>query len=193
MGAYDAYADPCPWENFIYRDIAVLGYSVPSNPQYLDVTVLIPPGFFKPIYPRPGDQRIDVTFQAFITNIDGSNVNTAGFVSSELFMVNYGAFSVVNPVTPNNYGNSIPALGSFAPLPVLAAEAYDPTSLPVGGVNYPIWTRQTTGELETTIYADDALNPGSVWGRAFVQINGNIADPNAVTVTSRLKWAPHPE
>lgn len=170
----------------------LLSYSGPTDPIY-SVTFQ---KFDGSQIPRPGrtpdygdDFLVDVTFDGLISIGDPASINTVGVVYAELF---YGLPSA--SLAPIGFGNNFPP--TFTPqddsacVLVAALEAFDPTSLPVGGVNFPIWTHLSVDALTVRTYARDQRNPGQggLLGVVAVQINGNAVTANGCQVTTRFRW-----
>jgi hypothetical protein len=174
------------WENQAATRRDVLTYNVASAPQYYECYLKLPNlmPLIKPLIQIDGlEERVlvDVSYEAFLLAQD-ANMNSAGILTSQLGYLPTGAISG----NPNNYGNALPNLDVQA-VP-LVAETYDPTSLPVGGVNYPIWTKSSSQPLTARQYADDTANPpSSLWGFTFVQLNASVTG-SVVTIEQHIHW-----
>lgn len=205
----DEQAWRADWERLVRTSPQVLEYNVASNPQYWIYLDYLPdlisgmtgksgglpvsaPGPQIVIPKKTHDVPvISVSVKAHMST-DSGNVNTAGFLGAVLGYLPSSSGHEPNDTNavPIDAGNSIPSLGNIGYVNGPEdAVSYDPTSLPVGGVNFPIWTRSNVEPLTTQVYLDRS-GPGILWYAAIVQINANLDVSDAVTVTSRWTWAP---
>ena len=176
------------WERRIGDIQSNLAYTVPSAPQYWFCLqrFIPPPWLTTEVKART---LIDVTFDGVVGGYS-ANLNTAGFLGAQVFHYSGGAY--INPTQPpGTTDNSIPGFitdagGAF----VLSSEVYEPVSLPIGGVDYPIWTQQSFDPLTVRTYINDTENPGNLWGIAWVQVNDTLEEADACTVITHMRWDP---
>jgi hypothetical protein len=122
---------------------------------------------------------VQVRYEVFIIARTPA-VNTAGILCTEFAFAN-----LPDPNPPAFLSNTLPILDQNS-LPLIA-QAYDPTGLPIGGVNFPIWTRAVSDPLIATIYANDTENTGRLWAMAFIQINAALTG-EMVGVLQHIHW-----
>lgn len=181
------------WDNVAATRVDDLAYNVDSDPQYWAVYLNFPTpssvDYVSFQTPPVAERRlIQVTYFAEIIDVD-STVNSAGFLFAELLFSSQGLFGTQTSVVPTSLGNSFPTLNSYSSW-TAGGDGYDPISLPVGGVNYPIWTRALIDPL-TAVVDLDAAPYGPLWGETVVQVNGTINTvTNAATVRQTMTWAP---
>jgi hypothetical protein len=138
----------------------------------------------EPLLPTgPLSERVllEVTYELFVASQD-ANTTSVGFIYAELAYDPSRDVKKFQP--PQDFGLVFP---SPPPLIPLAAEAYDPVLMPLGGANFPTWTKTSTGVLNVNTYANDDDNPGTLWGVGAVQVIGSLIGATA-TVTHHLHW-----
>ena len=127
-------------------------------------------------------ELIRVTFRAFIRNINPA-VQFIGFTCAYL---GYAP----TPHGPVDLGaGSIPGINSgVAVLPLVDSADYDPVSLPVGGVTFPIWQRKSIDPLTADHYIERADNPNFLVGCTIVQVQASTALSPAATVDMWFRY-----
>lgn len=173
------------WENLANQRIETLTYSISAAPQYFEIYLPLPSllPVIEPLMPTVALSEhvlVDVRYEAFITH-KAPSINTAGFCAAELGFYTFSP----PPAGPTNLDVVVPVLDPLAQ--PLVAEAYDPTGLPIGGVNYPIWSKAAIDPLIATVYANPNDNPQPLWAMAFVQVNGSLIG-DTVTIIHHIHW-----
>ena len=179
-----------------------LNYTVASNPQYYLVghRLVMPATQAPPVAPPSADASrllIDVTFDATMFPNPAGVASYWGFLGGQMLHSSNAGFAQGSfpPATTNNniapfvteQGSSWTTPGG-PPTTIMQQVSYDPISLPVGGVNYPIWTQPTLDPMTVRCYAKDASNPGNLWGVAVCQILDSLAESPAVYCLTRMWW-----
>lgn len=150
-----------------------------TAPQYFTVSDYVP-DLQSRLLTGPGaggpEPVVAISVQAFLQIIDTANVQYAGIVAARIGYVNVpGGGSAILTTS----GASFPSTGWTQ---LLAAEAYDPMSLPLGGVDYPVWTRAASDPLAANIRLDRA-GPGYPWVSVDFWVYSAAGDADAVQVT----------
>lgn len=188
-----------PFERVLRNHAEFVGYTVASNPQYWAIFDYLPDlrspsgtGQIAIPYQVPDDLLLAVTASATVVITATPDVNSVGFLGAAIGYLQSTQANQPQDVNcvPVNFNNTIPQLGSLGFLNnPEAAISYDPTSLPVGGVDFPIWTKTATDPLSSQVYIDRS-GPGIFWFAALLQVNGNTNINPAAEVVTRWEWAP---
>ena len=173
------------WEQRSDQIANVFSYIEESGPQYsVCFHRFIPPPWL------PGRVRdralIEVTFDAVIGDIS-ANVNYVGFVGAQLFYYSQGAYagqSIAAQTKSTPYAFITDNLGPIC----VAGEAYSPVSLPIGGVDYPVWTQLQVDPLTVRTYLNDSDNPGFLWAQTYLQLIDSIEEAGAATCVTHMSW-----
>lgn len=188
-----------PFERVIRNHIENIDYSVASQPQYWAVFDYLPDlrspsGTGQVAIPFQSTDEILVGVTASATLVVNATADVAsiGFLGAAIGYLRNQQSNQPQDINcvPVNFGNTIPQLGQLGFLnnPEQSV-SYDPTSLPVGGVDFPIWTRTAVDPLTSQVYLDRS-GPGIYWFASLVQVNGSVDAVAAASVITRWEWAP---
>lgn len=121
------------------------------------------------------NEIIHVEFKANIQAVDPS-IQYIGILGA------YLGYPPVPPTTPN-IDLGAPQIPSPPTLdPRIDAVEYDPTNLPVGGVDFPIWQRKVVDPLHADHFLTPQENPHALVGFVLIQVTGSTFVNPAATV-----------
>lgn len=185
----------CPWQRVVRSHQENLDYNaINAQPNYWFALDYLPDLTEQIMVTAPAHDSplVEITVSSTLNNLNTGVVNTLGILAAAFGYLPTAANTEPSDINclPISSGSTIPTVPD---VPFIrgpeAFVAYDPTSLPVGGVNFPIWLRTVADPISTVVKLDRS-GPGIFWYTVLVQINGNAIATAVADVTTRWEWAP---